>query len=244
MASLSILVVDDDRDHAESLGELFAIEGHDVEIAYSGEEAIAAYRRRHFDLGFMDVIMPGKSGMQSFLEIKQQTPGAQIFMVSGHSVEELLRQAADNGALGVLHKPIEQSNLIDAIAAARPSGLVVIPEDSLDLSPVLKDLVAAGQLNCKVASSSAEATDYMDQTGLDVLILDLDLPLVDSISVYSRLLEQGKAVPTLLITGSTGMIGVNTPDLGDVRCSGIVTKPFDPSALVNRLERLAVHPHR
>ena len=52
MTALKILVVDDDRDNADSLAELFELEGHDVATAYNGQEAIDIYTERDFDVAF------------------------------------------------------------------------------------------------------------------------------------------------------------------------------------------------
>ena len=62
--SLRILVVDDDADNANSLGELFELEGHRPLVVYDGEAAIAAYLKEDFDIAFMDVMMPGKNGVE------------------------------------------------------------------------------------------------------------------------------------------------------------------------------------
>ena len=50
---LSILVLDDNVDNAESLAELLAMDDHTVSVAYSGQDAVDAYRLRDFDLGFL-----------------------------------------------------------------------------------------------------------------------------------------------------------------------------------------------
>lgn len=68
---LRILVVDDDEDNANSLGELFELEGHSVTVAHSGEAAIEHYVNSSFDIAFMDVMMPGLNGVESFMEIPQ-----------------------------------------------------------------------------------------------------------------------------------------------------------------------------
>jgi len=115
---LDILVVDDDRDNADSLAEVFALDDHHVTIAYSGEQAIEAFRRGRFDIGFFDVMMPGKSGVESFVEIKAFRPEAKVFFMTGYSGEDLLQQARDHGAMGVFGKPVDPGRLLDAIERA------------------------------------------------------------------------------------------------------------------------------
>jgi CheY-like chemotaxis protein len=99
MASeLNILVVDDDEDNAMSLGEVFELEGHRVRTVFSGQDAIDACINSQFDLAFIDVMMPGKNGVESFLEIRRVRPQARVYMMTGYSVEELLQQAVRQGA--------------------------------------------------------------------------------------------------------------------------------------------------
>src|SRR5215212_9261324 len=104
---LKILVVDDDEDNTCSLCELFELEGHKATMAHSGEAAIAAYMNENFDLAFMDVMMPGLNGVESFMEIRKLKPEARVYMMTGYSVEQLLQQAMEHGAMGVLSKPID-----------------------------------------------------------------------------------------------------------------------------------------
>ena len=62
--ALRILVVDDDKDNANSLAEIFELEGHTVVRAHSGKDAVTAFRSRNFDVAFMDIAMPEKNGLQ------------------------------------------------------------------------------------------------------------------------------------------------------------------------------------
>jgi two-component system response regulator HydG len=111
--TLSILVLDDNSDNADSLAELLALEDHKVKVAYSGQEAIDAYRSTPFDLGFFDVMMPGKNGVESFLEIREQRPDAKVYFMTGYSADDLLKKAMASGAMGVFCKPIDLPRVLD-----------------------------------------------------------------------------------------------------------------------------------
>ena len=115
---LSILVLDDNADNADSLAELLAMDDHNVEVAYSGQEAIDAYRAKPFDLGFFDVMMPGKNGVDSFLEIRQQRPDAKVYFMTGYSADDLLKKAMAGGALGFFGKPMDLPLVLDACQQA------------------------------------------------------------------------------------------------------------------------------
>ena len=87
---LRIFVVDDHRDVAEGLADVLRMHGHEVEVAFNGEQAIRTFREKDFDIAFMDVMMPGMNGVESFLEIRKIKPAAKVFMMTGYSVEQLL----------------------------------------------------------------------------------------------------------------------------------------------------------
>jgi DNA-binding NtrC family response regulator len=114
---LHILVVDDDVDNANSLAEIFEMEGHLVTRAHSGIQAIKAYEAKNFDIAFMDIAMPDKNGVESFFEIRKFRPLARVYMMTGYSVEELVQKAIQHGALGVLHKPVDLDKVLSLLAA-------------------------------------------------------------------------------------------------------------------------------
>jgi two-component system, NtrC family, response regulator HydG len=111
-----IFIVDDDHDHAESIADILAINGHEVEMAFSGEQAVRRFAEREFDLTLMDVKLPGMNGVEAFFELRRQRADAQIVMMTGFSVEQLLARAVLNGARGVLYKPLAIPELLRAVA--------------------------------------------------------------------------------------------------------------------------------
>jgi CheY-like chemotaxis protein len=115
MKKLNILVVDDDEANAASLAELFEADDHRVTVAHDGQEAVDAFAAADFDLGFFDVMMPRKNGVESFLEIRLVRPKAQIYFMTGYSDSELLDKAKAGGAMGVFSKPADPALLLDAV---------------------------------------------------------------------------------------------------------------------------------
>jgi DNA-binding response OmpR family regulator len=236
---LKILIVDDDNDAADSLAELFEMEGHSVQVAYSGEAAVEAYRKSDFDLAFMDIMMPGKNGVESFFEIRKLKPSARVYMMTGYSVDQLIMQAIDQGALGVLSKPIDLDKVLAAIEEVKPAGIVLVAEDDPLFGPHLCDLVRSAGFECALVRDGQEALQRMAEGGIGVLILDLKLPIIDGLEVYARLRREHRQVPTIIITGH----GAEYPDLHaamqDMNVTGVLNKPFDPQRLLDQLHKLA-----
>lgn len=237
--SLRILVVDDDTDAADSLAELFEMEGHDVQVAYSGESAIQAYRDGDFDIAFMDIMMPGKNGVESFFEIRKLRPDAKVYMMTGFSVEQLVQQAIENGAMGVLSKPLDLQKVVAVVDEVKPEGVVLIAEDDPNFGPELADLISQGGYACRLASDRQEALACMSSDQLDILILDLKLPVIDGIEIYTRIKSSDRSVPTIIITGQDDEHADTLQAIKDIKVTGILNKPFDPAILLDQLKKLA-----
>jgi CheY-like chemotaxis protein len=120
-----VLIVDDDRDLADSLADFIEANGYKACVASNGQEAIERYREHDFDMAFMDVRMPVMNGVDSFLEIRRLRPDAKIVMMTGFR-EPIVEKALQGGAAGLLLKPFELSDLLknlrDAEAPSEPAA--------------------------------------------------------------------------------------------------------------------------
>ena len=224
-----VLIVDDDCDHAESLADVIEMRGHTTQIANTGEEALAFFRATDFDFVLLDVKLPGINGVEAFLEMRKIRPTAQVMMMTGYSVEQLVAQAIDGGALGVLHKPFAAMQVLDLLSNVKQRGRVLVADgDAEFINSVVPVLEIAGY-DVDVAVTGAEALDKMISRDVDCLVLDLRLPVLSGAELYARLVKAGRKVPTVLVTG--GEDAEPDPRLETKTC-GMLFKPFDPNALL------------
>ncbi len=236
MTALRVFIVDDDIDFAESLAEVIKKRGHHVEMAHSGEDAVERFRDADFDIAFMDVKLPGMNGVESFFEIRKLKPDAKVMMMTGYSVEHLLRQAVDNGALGVLHKPLDFDDVLAALDKVKPEGLVLIADDDPDFVGSLEDVLTDAGYSILVAHSGDEALRKGMENDLDVLILDLRMPVINGLDVFLELKKQGRKVPTIIVTGYADEEAAAIETLRQESASGCLVKPFDPLKLLEAIE--------
>jgi len=234
---LSILVVDDDVDNAMSLSELFELEGHRVHTVYSGQEAINACVNSQYDLAFIDVMMPGKNGVESFLEIRSLRPQARVFMMTGYSVEELLQQAVREGAMGYLEKPFEPKEVLRITESVGKGGLVVAvpPAPQIAVGDAIEGALKSSGLSCQRVRDAVSLVAPVPPR--DVVIIEAPLPLIDAVSGYENMRKTGHDNATIIVP-QTPIVTVESV-LADVRVTGILNKPFDPVSLLNRLPQLA-----
>lgn len=110
-----VLIVDDDRDYGESLGDLLELHGCVIAHALSGEAALSAIGSRAFDVVLLDMRMPGKSGIPLLREMLAIVPELAVIVVTGFvniGMEESVMRA---GACAVLIKPVQLAVLVSTI---------------------------------------------------------------------------------------------------------------------------------
>ena len=238
MATVRVLIVDDDRDFAEGLADVLVPHGYEVELALSGEEALAKFQQAEFDVAFMDVRLPGKNGVESFLEIRKAKPGARVIMMTGYSVEQLLEQAVQNGAWAVLHKPLDPKEVLKLLGEISPAG-ILIADDDPDTVEGIRDLLEGRGYRVCVAHDGGEAVERIRGNGIDVLILDLRMPVLSGLEVYLDLKRTGHVLPTIIVTAYAKEEASALRQLRSLSVQGVLRKPFEPEDLIELVESLA-----
>ena len=236
---MRVFVVDDDRDLAEGLAEVLRLAGHQVEVAFSGEEAVRIFREKDFDVSFMDVVMPGMNGVESFLAIRKIKPDAKVYMVTGYSVRQLLDQAIAHGALGILEKPVGIEEVLARVDEAKPEGMVLLADDDPDFRAGIEAILKQRGYTVRVVTTGQQALDAALAGGIDVLALDLRMPALSGVEVYLELRKQGRTLPTIIMSAFVTEEAQALRALDDTAVTGILTKPFDPVHLIAALERIA-----
>ena len=116
---LRCLVVDDEPDVGEVLGDVLASAGHTAVVVGSGVEAIERFRAERFDVVFTDLAMPGLTGWEVARRIKGLAPGVPVFLVTGFGGEVSAEEMEAKGVDAVLPKPLRIQDTLDALAQVR-----------------------------------------------------------------------------------------------------------------------------
>jgi CheY-like chemotaxis protein len=233
----SIFIVDDDVDFAESMSLMLEGKNCEVKVVHSGDDAISKFRDQDFDITFMDVRMPGKNGVESFLEIRKFKPNARVVMMTAYSVNQLLDEAIENGAWGVLHKPFDMEHVLEMLNKIKPYGILIADDDPDFVNSILEMLEANGY-TVYTAHDGKEAVERIKSDGIDVLILDLRMPLLSGLEAYAELKKSGHTVPTIIVTAYAKEETETLDRLQTLSITGILTKPFDPKVLTLAIEDL------
>jgi two-component system, OmpR family, response regulator RegX3 len=115
-ASSRILVVDDEPSVRESVGYALEQEGFEVTLAADGEEAEERLGDDNFDLLVIDIMMPGKSGLDICREVRAQSP-VPIILLTAKDAEVDKVVGLEVGADDYVTKPFSVRELLGRIRA-------------------------------------------------------------------------------------------------------------------------------
>ena len=113
-----VLVVDDEAVIADTLAVILGQSGFMAIPAYDGRSALEMAELVPPDLLLTDVVMPGMSGIDLALAIRQNIPSCKILLFSGQSATvDLLADAGEAGRdFAVLNKPIHPTDLLARVS--------------------------------------------------------------------------------------------------------------------------------
>lgn len=110
------LIVDDMEDMRSLLKTMLLKLGFEsVDEAGSGSDALELYRQKYFDMVFLDINMPGVSGLELLAQITRRDPDAYAIMVSGESSINNVRASIGFGAKGFVAKPYTIEKIEEAV---------------------------------------------------------------------------------------------------------------------------------
>ena len=175
MGNTKILIVDDELIMRESLAGWLERDGHDVDTAASGEEALYKCKDRRFDILLVDIKMEGMSGLDVLKQIKGSDPDVAVVMITAYGSIPSAIEAMKNGAYDYLLKPFD------------PNELGVIIEKIIDIQAQAKENLYLKQ-------------EYKDRARFESMIAQ-SRPMQE---IFDLIQDVAPTDSTVLITGETG----------------------------------------
>jgi len=232
-----VLIIDDDRDVAESLADVVESRGHAVGIAFSGEEGLAKFREQPFDVVFVDVKMPGMNGVETYLKVRKLSPGTSVVMMTGFSIEQILRDANQRGVLRVVDKSVAAAE-IAPIVCGFGAHRIVLATAKAGLGDAIVPMLAGTGCTVDVVDTVQDTLDRVISGDADCLIVDQNLPTLSGFDIYLSLNWAGRAVPTIVVT-HRAREHIEAMDLLQPMAETILSKPFDPGIVLDEIAKLS-----
>jgi NarL family two-component system response regulator LiaR len=125
---IKVLITDDHTVVRKGLKALLSSEKYRIEVigeASNGDEAIQKAEQLEPDVILMDLVMPGKTGLEAIKEIKEMQPHARILVLTSFAEDDNVTQAIKAGAYGFLLKDTSPDELVQTIRSVYADRLTL-----------------------------------------------------------------------------------------------------------------------
>lgn len=110
-SSIRVLVIDNDKSHAQAMGETLERVGYDCDVATSGPEGAQLIEQNDYHVVVTDLVMNEVDGDAILALAKERLPDCEVIVVTGHASVPKAVTAMQNGAFNFLEKPLNTDRL-------------------------------------------------------------------------------------------------------------------------------------
>ena len=119
----NILIIDDEKDLCQLLGDILSSHGYNVECANTNREAISSLNSRSPDLVFLDLKLPDGDGLRLLSSIKKTNSSTTVNIISAYGTEEVRDEARRLGAYVFIDKPFSEEAILSIIGELHEVGV-------------------------------------------------------------------------------------------------------------------------
>jgi DNA-binding NtrC family response regulator len=235
--TLRVLVVDDEPSMASTLADILGMQGYQTIQAHSAEAALELAHKFEFFCVISDIVMPGMNGAELCAALHQIQPDLPVVLMTAYASEELTAHGMEMGALAVLDKPLDLSQVLNFLALLSETQLIAIVDDDQVFCRTLGDILSQRGYTVKVIIDAYQALSSIDGEE-QVILLDMKLKSVDGHEVLQRIRQRYPKLPVLLVTAFGREMATAIEKALDINAYACLYKPLVMSELFNALAEI------
>lgn len=199
---IKVLIVDDDQGLLDTMSVIFESRGHQAVIVDDGYKAVEAVKNQKFNVVLMDIKMPGIDGVETFRQIKKVSPETTVIMMTGESVEELVKEALAEGAYTVVYKPFNIGELIEIIekAVIKKKVIIVSDEQIKDFNEIENMLKKQGRCVAQVKNET-EAVQGLTSDKFEIALISVKTLNMDGLKTLGELRKKNTQIGMIMLSG-------------------------------------------
>ena len=234
-----ILIVDDNIPFCKNLVEILELKGYQSAYVNDGFKALEALKNNDYHLILLDIKMPLMNGVKTFRKIRKIKPEIPVIMITAYALEDLIKEALQDGIFGILYKPLNMEKLHSTIESAMPDGaLVLVVDDDPEINANLSEILGKKGYQVKTAEDGKSAIQMTRETEFDILLLDMKLPFLDGLETYLAIQEIRPGLITIIISGYLREMGIPIQEALERGAYACFEKPFDIDHLLKLLKKV------
>jgi CheY-like chemotaxis protein len=199
-----VLVIEDDYATSKLLSNYLTKWGYDPLIVNSYKQALKLVDNEVYLAIMIDVNLPEISGFELMKQLKAH-PNVRHTPIIVLSVEAEEQKAFMMGAVEYFQKPINYRYLVETLMSykLKKDSTILIVDDDLPTLNLVKSTVEQVGFNTIALSDSSQVMKYIENTHLDLAIIDLDMPVINGFDLI-KLIKSKKQffnLPIIIYTG-------------------------------------------
>lgn len=241
-----VLIVDDDSFIIGLLQRFLRSKGYLVHSAADGRTGLKKLSQENPDVVLLDIVLPGRGGLEVLPEIKARNPETVVIMISSVDSENVAQKALEMGADAYVNKPFDldvvaqlmEEALVKSGAKPRPghalhgTETLLVVDDEEPVRSYMRELLSRFGYTTLTASSAQEALRlYLEnKEAIRLISLDLLMPEMSGFNLLQTLQRIAPTVKVVVVSGAAyGDKGAQALKEG---ARAVVEKPFEAEQLL------------
>jgi DNA-binding NtrC family response regulator len=236
-----ILLVDDNIGQCKTMAFILQRKGYNVTTAQDGPEAIALVEKNSFDIIFMDIKMPIMNGVEAYKRIKKISPEVKVMMMTAYAVEDLVQEALQEGAYGIIYKPLDIEKVLGVIVKAREEkqgALILVVDDDPGTCTTLKNILIRKGFRVGTANTGEGAIKAAQEERFGIIFIDMRLPTLNGLETYLAIKKINPGVVAVMMTAYRQEMSELVEQAIHNNAYTCLYKPLDMSNLLDLIEEI------
>jgi DNA-binding response OmpR family regulator len=234
----SVLVVDDDYDAGQNLGDILSDLGYGVHVSTDPFVALEIAHSYNFEIALLDLKMPGMDGLSLARKLKELCNSTIVLLTTAYADRETLQLARSHGIWRVFPKPLDIQRIIPSLAEIIRQPLVLLIEDDADQCHSLTDVLQDQGYRVCFATDIERAMSLLRGTKFHLVLIDMKLPDGFGDEVYQKVRGVSKKARVVMITGYRTEMQDRIESSLKAGADAVCYKPFQILELLEILKQL------
>lgn len=246
MTTPKILIVEDSRSLRNILKSLLKTIGAEITMADNGKNGLKIAKSQEFDLILSDVDMPVMNGLDMCLALKDdmKTRGIPVVLLSSMERETDVDKGFEVGASAYIPKSSAEKYLINTVnevlnkAYFHRDRKVLVVDDSKTILKLVESGLARQGFQVLTALNGKKALDLLKRMRPDIIISDLDMPVMNGFELRDKLMSHPKlsSIPFIVMSANSDRASMRA--MVEKGAAAYLVKPFNIEQLVILTEKM------
>ena len=178
----------------------------------------------------MDIKMPLMDGVETYKRIKKIRPEAMVMMMTAYAVEDLVQEALQEGAYGIIYKPLDIEKVLALIERTRETkqgALILVVDDDPGTCITFKNILTRKGYKVCTAYTGEEAIAWAQKKDYDVTFIDMKLPTINGLETYLAIKKVNPEAVAIMITAYRQEMADLVEEALNNNAYTCLYKPFD-----------------